>query len=102
MSADPHAVYRDQARALVVAEIEDVLTRTDRGEPGPQYRDAARVVATSRPRPQHQLSVLVEAAAIAGEAVIRLAAARGEDPRATWEWLLSTPWTGAEHDPQDT
>ncbi|MEU9857278.1 hypothetical protein [Streptomyces sp. NPDC047974] len=40
-------------------------------------------------------SVLVETSAIAGEAIIRLARARAEDPSRTWEWLMATEWTKA-------
>lgn len=95
--SDPYAGYRKHARALVTAEIEDILTRTDDGVPESQWAQAAGAVAAlSRP---DALSILVETAAIAGEAIIRLAAARGEDPRATWQWILTTPWTGSEHDP---
>jgi hypothetical protein len=99
MTTDPYEAYRKHARALVVAEVEDVLTRTDAdSQPGPQYTDTARTIA--KLPPAEQLSVLVETAAVAGEAIIRLAAARGEDPRATWEWLMSTPWTGAVEVPE--
>ncbi|MFJ9376833.1 hypothetical protein [Streptomyces sp. NPDC101455] len=98
MSTDPYAEYRDLARALVVAEVEDVLTRTDPSQqPGPDWHGTAQTI--SQLSTGGQASVLVEATAIAGEAVIRLAAARGEDPRATWEWLMTTEWTGAEHVP---
>lgn len=97
VTTDLYAMHRDHARALVVAEIEDVLTRTADGKPAPQWADTAKAI--TKLHPADQLSVLVETAAIAGEAVIRLAATRSEDPRATWQWLLATEWTGADHDP---
>lgn len=97
MTTDPYEQYREAARALVVAEVEDVLTRTADMPPGEQYSATSHGIAQMDPR--DVLSVLVETAAVAGEAVIRLAAARDEDPRKTWDWLMSTPWTGVEDVP---
>jgi hypothetical protein len=99
ISDDQYAGFREAARTLVVAEVEDVLTRDADMPPGEQYATVAHAIAQLHP--QDVLSVLVETAAVAGEAVIRLAAARGEDPRKTWEWLMSTPWTGVEGVPED-
>jgi hypothetical protein len=98
MSTDPFDAYREQAHALVVAEVEDVLTRTADMPPSEQYSVTAQAIV--RMNPPDVLSVLVETAAVAGEAIIRLAAARDEDPRKTWEWLMSTPWTGVEDVPE--
>lgn len=87
--------YEDAARALVVAEVEDVLTRTAADAPPSQeYQDA--MTAVVRMDAGEVTAVLVETAALAGELVVRLAAARGEDPRETWAWLLSTEWHRAE------
>jgi hypothetical protein len=98
MTTDPYEQYRDTARALVVAEVEDVLTRTADMPPGEQYSATAHGIAQMAP--PDVLSVLVETAAVAGEAIIRLAAARDEDPRKTWDWLMSTPWTGVDEVPE--
>lgn len=98
MTTDPYEQYRETARALVVAEVEDVLTRTADMPPGEQYAAVAHGIAQQHPH--DVLSVLVETAAVAGEAIIRLAAARDEDPRKTWDWLMSTPWTGMEDVPE--
>lgn len=98
MTTDPYEQYREAARVLVVAEVEDVLTRTADMPPGEQYSTVAYTLAQLHP--QDVLSVLVETAAVAGEAVIRLAAVRDEDPRKTWDWLMSTPWTGMEDVPE--
>jgi hypothetical protein len=85
--------YRILAQRLVTAEIEDVLTISEyRITPGEQYASVAAEIAND----QIAAHVLVETAALAGEVVIRLAHIRGEDPRATLHWLLTTEWTTAD------
>ena len=93
---DEQASYRVLAQRLVIAEIEDVLTISDRDTPaGEQYGTVAAEVVNGHTAAH----VLVETAALAGEAVIRLAQNRGEDPRATLHWLLTTEWTTADGTP---
>lgn len=89
------AHYEGASRALVVAEVEDVLTRTAADAP-PSREYQAAMGAVVRMDAAEVTAVLVETAAIAGELVIRLAAAQGEDPRETWARLLSTEWHHAE------
>jgi hypothetical protein len=84
--------WREHACRMVVAEIEDCLTAVNQ-EVSSQYTDELKALGA---RPKAEVAgVAIEAVAIAGEAVIRLATARGEDPRATWQWLMSTEWTDA-------
>ncbi|AQA04368.1 hypothetical protein BVC93_20245 [Mycobacterium sp. MS1601] len=82
--------WSDRANTLVAQEIEDVLTTTVADAPRSDAYNAAFLRAV-----EHPGQVVIEVAALAGEAIIRLAKERDEDPRATLAWIRSTDWTKA-------
>jgi hypothetical protein len=84
----------DFAWRFVRAEIEDVLTATT--DDAPVTASFRGFLAEIFAKPDPLLAAgdaLVEVLAIAGEAVIRLAEETGLEPKATLDWLASTPWT---------
>lgn len=90
------AVLAPVAARLVAAEMEDVLTATDEATPvTPDYQEQMHETLrrTAREGPRYAMGMLVETTALACEAVFRLAAERGEDPRATLRWITESRWT---------
>jgi hypothetical protein len=82
-----HDQLEGLADDLVLAEVHDVMTQPP-GSVAQPYEDVvARINELDAAR-----GVLVEVTAIAGEVLIRLAAARGEDTHKTWDWLMATEW----------
>jgi hypothetical protein len=91
------AQSRKLAWELTAAEIEDRLVSevdtAGRAVIGTDYEQAlTTAIGTSL---EDAGPVMIELAAIAGEALIRLARERGEDPQATCHWLLTTAWDPA-------
>jgi hypothetical protein len=89
VNTDDENRWAELARRLVAAQVEDALTYGGEEQSTAEHTDLAALmglVAASGDAEQ----VLIEATAIAGEAVIRLSRELGEDPRATLEWIAST------------
>jgi hypothetical protein len=91
------AGFRERAWSLTKAEIEDrIVAEVDtaaRAVIGAGYYQAA--TAAVGDSLEHAGHTMVELAAIAGEALIRLARARNEDPQATVHWVRTTEWDRA-------